>query len=98
MKIWVDDTHPAPKGYFRCKNVEQVIDIIKVYDRHSQECIHNAYLATIRDDDKARERYCEDAKSWNVELINMKKMSRRKITKLLNWLNMTNHNCHVIFH
>ena len=29
MKLWIDDIRPSPKGYVRCKTVDQVITILE---------------------------------------------------------------------
>ena len=30
MKIWLDDVHPAPRGYVWCKSVNYAKEIIKI--------------------------------------------------------------------
>lgn len=34
MKLWIDDTRPAPKGYFWCKKVIEAKQIIKYYEEN----------------------------------------------------------------
>lgn len=42
MKIWVDDTRPAPEGYFHCFTVNETISTIKLAE----------FLETLRPDRK----------------------------------------------
>lgn len=35
MKLWIDDIRPAPDGYYWCKRVKEVINIINYYKGNS---------------------------------------------------------------
>ena len=36
MKLWIDDTRPAPDGYFRCTNVNGAKDVITTAEKRGE--------------------------------------------------------------
>ena len=89
MKLWIDDTRPAPIGYIWCKSVNEAIERIEDSEIRVSMLDHNNPLCE------------EDIKELSIELIDLDcdyANDGRDYILLLDWLEETERNYPIRIH
>ena len=90
MRLWIDDTRPAPIGYIWCKSVNEAIERIEDSEIRVGMLDHNTPLCE------------EDIKELSIELIDLDhdagKFGPPDYIKVLDWLEETERNYPIRIH
>ena len=104
MKIWVDDTRPAPEGYRWCKSVNEAIDLIQASDRHIARAVGLGHESFLDRDYKRRNKCYAHANTWDIQLIDIDHdagdyaSDGGDYVKLLDWLEENGHKYPIRIH
>ena len=88
MKIWLDDTQPAPKGYIWCQDFKETVYIIHLCESYS------AKFQMVSSENFAQGNYnISKVHAYNANYMVIQKIAMAhedsEYHKLIKWLNMT---------
>ena len=74
MKIWIDDTRPAPEGYVWCKSVNEAKDTILILELYAT--VHERYKVQFIDTDHDASIYASEGGDY-IRLLDWLEETKR---------------------
>ena len=71
MKLWIDDTRPAPKGYYLCKSVNEAKEKIIRQEKLFDSACNQARYHFFNDNHQFVDDYLKESKEVMIELIDI---------------------------
>lgn len=71
MKIWIDETKPAPHGYTWCKTIQETKETILSQEKLRTFALNSARYQFANDNHQYVEEYLEEARSYSINLIDI---------------------------
>ena len=95
MKLWIDDTRPAPDGYVLCKSVNEAKNKIMVQESLFHSACNQARFHFFNNNHQFVEDYLKESKEAKIDLIDIDHdagdyaADGGDYIKLLDWLEET---------
>lgn len=71
MKLWIDDTRSAPKGYYLCKSVNEAKEKIMIQEKLFNSACNRARYHFLNDNLQYVDDYLKESKDVMIELIDI---------------------------
>ena len=71
MKIWIDETMPAPHGYTWCKTIEEAQKTILSQEKLRTGALNSARYQFANGNNQYVEEYLEEARKYSIALIDI---------------------------